>query len=436
MTGGGGHGPLSSRYGLGADNLLSATVVLPDSGEVVTVSACEREDLFRAIRGGSPTFGVVVDATFRAYDSPKTVTHSLTALLIPEGVTGPPEDGNLPLPSEERISQWWRIMAESQTQMEALKKAGLQGYYTFSSPPSAPAYTIGWGFYGYDMTTDEVDDAVKPFSDVLAQYPELVFVNASSAEFPNFNASYNLDPKNEPVAVGNGIISSRLLPPASLESADTVESYFNELRKPNPAGFPVAMLQGLFIAPSGDGSAMHPDAPRPSPDETGVPEEWRTAVVHFISIMGFPEGLTQDQITDVNKLAYDTQGRVLADWATEGQPEDQRDRGGSYFNEGDSFDPDRKDVFWGSDKYDALLALKHEVDPRGVMWCRGCVGAEEWVDDYEEGTLCPANGTGGGNGTATQTAPLPGETDAAMGLSAWKSWSVSLLGMAMFALFT
>jgi FAD/FMN-containing dehydrogenase len=50
---GGGHSPLSPRYGLAADNVLEMEVVTP-AGEIVTVNECRYPDLFWALRGASP----------------------------------------------------------------------------------------------------------------------------------------------------------------------------------------------------------------------------------------------------------------------------------------------------------------------------------------------------------------------------------------------
>jgi FAD/FMN-containing dehydrogenase len=47
---GGGHGILSGKYGLAADNLLQVEMVVP-SGEVVIANECQNTDLFWAARG-------------------------------------------------------------------------------------------------------------------------------------------------------------------------------------------------------------------------------------------------------------------------------------------------------------------------------------------------------------------------------------------------
>jgi len=54
---GGGEGLLMSMHGAGCDNLLSATIVLPD-GRQVKASADSSPDLFWAIRGGGGNVGV------------------------------------------------------------------------------------------------------------------------------------------------------------------------------------------------------------------------------------------------------------------------------------------------------------------------------------------------------------------------------------------
>ena|SRR5438876_5959163 len=66
LTLGGGYGPLLGKFGLVADNLLSAQVVTAD-GNLLTVSASENADLLWGLRGGGGNFGVVVSLEYRLY---------------------------------------------------------------------------------------------------------------------------------------------------------------------------------------------------------------------------------------------------------------------------------------------------------------------------------------------------------------------------------
>jgi hypothetical protein len=74
---GGGHSPLSTAYGMAADNILELTVITP-SGLKLTVNECQHPDLFYAFRGGGgSTFGVMTHVTLKTYPTPQVAVLSL-----------------------------------------------------------------------------------------------------------------------------------------------------------------------------------------------------------------------------------------------------------------------------------------------------------------------------------------------------------------------
>ncbi|KAI0165178.1 hypothetical protein GGR52DRAFT_97996 [Hypoxylon sp. FL1284] len=68
---GGGHGWLQGQYGLMADQVISARLVLPN-GELVVVSEKSEPDLFWAIKGAGHNFGLVTEWEYRVYDTKPT----------------------------------------------------------------------------------------------------------------------------------------------------------------------------------------------------------------------------------------------------------------------------------------------------------------------------------------------------------------------------
>ncbi|KAI3335133.1 hypothetical protein F4824DRAFT_166970 [Ustulina deusta] len=142
---GGGHGWLQGQYGLAADQVVSARLVLTN-GDLVTVSKESNPDLFWAVRGAGHNFGLVTEWEYRVHDT--------------------------------KESQWsYEIFIYSQDKLEAL--------YELANTmiKDQPAEAIHWGYivkvddidaehpilwFGiiYDGPTETAREYAKPFHDI------------------------------------------------------------------------------------------------------------------------------------------------------------------------------------------------------------------------------------------------------------------------------
>ena len=102
---GGGFGWISRKYGLTADNLLSADIVT-SAGELVRASATENPDLFWAIRGGGGNFGVVTSFEFQAHPVGPMVLAGLVIHPLTQAPTLLKEYRKLMANAPEELAVW------------------------------------------------------------------------------------------------------------------------------------------------------------------------------------------------------------------------------------------------------------------------------------------------------------------------------------------
>lgn len=79
---GGGHGLLQGQYGLVADQIISARLVLAN-GSIVTTSNDEHPELFWAIRGAGHNFGVVTEFKLKIYPLKGHENWSVSTFVFP-----------------------------------------------------------------------------------------------------------------------------------------------------------------------------------------------------------------------------------------------------------------------------------------------------------------------------------------------------------------
>jgi hypothetical protein len=179
---GGGHGPASRAFGLGADQVLEAQVVLP-CGSVVTANACQYSDLYFAIRGGGGgTYGVVTSTTIK--------THPMVNASVQHVAIAPLTTNTSTL--LDAITILYSAYPD-------LNDAGYAGYgtWTIASPtPLFGNFYAGYesGMYMFNQTIAAAETAFAPTLAKLLPYNGTsLFISVSYVSYADYWTFYNTE---------------------------------------------------------------------------------------------------------------------------------------------------------------------------------------------------------------------------------------------------
>ncbi|KAL4861396.1 hypothetical protein BDV12DRAFT_208053 [Aspergillus spectabilis] len=368
-TAGGGHSPLSSMYGMAADQVLSMEVVMAD-GRFITASASQNSEVFWMLRGGGgSTIGVVTSLTIKALPQLPTTTVTFNFTIND-------------CPSSDAF--WTGVQAYFDN-FESFVDAGTYGYYYLG----ASAFLIGTDYAGStdyyfrmqsfvapDMTIEETQALLAPWFDVLDSQNITYTPWYNYAD--NFHDVWKAAFPQEAVGTAMVKTASRLMPRSIFQDDD--------LRKRTYAAHRDAIDQGLFVAGfhiTGTGKAVTP------PTDTSVLPAWRDALAHIVVGGQFTSDASWDTIESTSLFVTNWMD-VLREIAPDS---------GAYMSEGDLLEPNQQQAFYGSN-YARLYALKQKYDPTGLFYALTAVGAEDWevqVTDglpyswNNNGRLCPVS---------------------------------------------
>lgn len=354
---GGGHGPATRNYGMGADQILEARVLLAN-GKVVIANHCEYTDLFTAIRGGGPGYGIVLGTTVKAYPNVETVTaHHL--YLAPHLNTSNNTD----------LLEAVTILLQS---FPDLSDAGFAGYGFWSR--SYPGPFIGNATSGYSHgiwtiggTQAEAEAAFAPVRAKLQAFNSTLFISDNFATYTDYWSFYEAESGLHDPAGSSSTLTSRLIGRESLGNHTAVRETVEVI-----AGKPEEYTVNVIDLVSG--GQVFADA---SDETSGLHTAWRTSN-YFVTIgRGVALNASNaERYSVMNDITY-VKGAALKRLAP--------DTGG-YMNEGDRNDPDWKAAFYG-DKYADHLAAKMKYDPLNTFYCATCVGSEAFVEQPDS-PLC------------------------------------------------
>jgi FAD/FMN-containing dehydrogenase len=354
---GGGHGPATRNYGLGADQILEAEVMLAD-GRVVIANHCENTGLFRSMRGGGPGYGVTLSSTIKAHPNVEVVTaHHLQIA---------------PLEKSEKNADLLDAVSVLLQSLPDLNDAGFAGYgYWFRNFPTVFVgnATSGYshGFWTIGKGREEAEASWAPVRKALSKFKDKLYMNESWATYDDYWSFYHAESGLYDPTGDTSVLTSRFIDRQSVESFDKVRDAVEVMSgKPDEFGTSVILLTS--------GGQVFKDA---SDKTSGLHPAWRKS--HYVLISG--TGTSRTASLAERKAANDDVTFVKGAAAKKLAPNT-----GGYMNEGDRNDPDWKKSFYGS-LYGEHLKTKRKYDPSHVFYCPTCVGSEDWIE-RPDGPLC------------------------------------------------
>ena len=346
---GGGHSPATHDFGLGADQVLEAQVVLA-SGKVVTANPCENPDIFFAIRGGGPSsYGIVVSTVIKAYPTNKVAAQIL---------------GFAPLTAND-YPAFMDSLAIVYQNYPNLSDNGFSGYGSWSiySPiPLVGNYSTGFihTIAVFGKTAAEAEDIFASTAAQLRKYNGTsLYMTTRYLSFPTYVAYYNalsgiVTPVGQIAALGSRFLDREAL-------TGNVTALKNMLQ--TIAGTPEQATSNNIVFVGG--RQVFADASDPY---SGVNPAWRQTYVHNIVARGWAPSSSNATIQAVYDDITFNKTQAMKDLAP---------NTGCYMNEADRFDPDYLQDFYGEHE-SRLSSIKRSRDPWSVFYCPTCIGSERF----------------------------------------------------------
>ncbi|KAK5083506.1 hypothetical protein LTR05_006008 [Lithohypha guttulata] len=342
----GGHSPISSLYGLGADQILSLEVVTSD-GQHRIVNETSFPDLFWALRGGrGSTFAVMLSVTVKAYPQLRGAINSYSFATTADSET------------------FWSMLTYFHSEIPRISEAGGMGYHYLVRGvtigiPEVDMLTGGWFFP--QKTVEQMNVVLNPILATInasSLGPDTIHVSSNDSVFEA--AMYLLARSSGETAGISGRLGSWLL------TGPALTNNFEELKK----GLRTATPQpwNLISHVVGGPGVRNAVAHLPGGSNAVLPA-WRIAYTHVVLPRAWPTDPSNTTLKQsVTSALRDVTVPALKSLAPVS---------GAFINEADPTNPDWKHDYFGSN-YERLLKIKHTYDPRDVFWCKPCVGWDEW----------------------------------------------------------
>jgi hypothetical protein len=335
-TQGGGHSPMSSVHGMGADQVLEMEVVTAD-GILRHIDQKTNPQLYWAMRGGGGgVFAVVISMTIK--------THPDTA------VTTMPFRFHT-----EDLEAFWDAMKTFLGLTPSLNAAGIYCYTTIKN-----GIFNGQPIFAPNITPAQLHALLQPLYTKLDTLG-ITYEN-DATQYPTFLSAWqnSFNPETQGIIIG---MVSRLVPESTISHNldEFTKTFRNAMDK-------LHYFIGFFMRPSHEaGGSLSDNAVNPA---------WRKAGLHMFAGHVFADGASDEEI------------RTKTDYYTnEGfQPvRDLTPGAGCYQSEAALTEPEWQQAFHGTN-YPLLYYIKNKWDPTSLFYVSTGVGSEDW--NSTDGKLC------------------------------------------------
>ncbi|KAJ5279618.1 FAD binding domain protein [Penicillium angulare] len=339
---GGGHSTLSSKYGLGADQVLEWEVI-DGNGRFLVANRHQNTDLFWALSGGGGgTYGVVWSMTSKTHPDSRVSGFNLTFAAL-----GIPQD------------TFYKAVEFYNALLPSIVDEGVVSLNVISSVGFAIIPMTGPGIH-----LEKLESLIQPFLDELKNLG--IIYTYQAEDFGSYLEQYSA--QIPLVKVGVDMYGSWLLPRSLVQDPKSNSELTNSIRSIIAKGSTFSTV-ALNVSKEVVGDVHN-----------AVNPAWRNAIAHtFITTkweFDQPEKMAENRKLMTNELVPS-----LSKLAPES---------GAYLNEGDFNQPNWQQAFYG-DNYATLRGIKAKYDPHSLFHGLTAVGSDEWTVS-ENGRMCRAYG--------------------------------------------
>lgn len=341
---GGGHGPLTSTYGMAADQVLEWEVVTSD-GQLVSASPAHNADLYWALAGGGGgVFGVVISVTIRVFKDDEPVGGASLVVLKTDQ------------PSDE---VYWRVFSAWQDALPQLLDNGATAGYAITREAFfvQPITVVG-------ASSSQMEVLLRPLAsrlDRLNATYSLSYTGTSNYfdHYERYQGPFPWGAYPVDLLFGGKMIPRRVLDHRRQSLVSTIQHIIQDTE---------AFLG--FVAINNNRSA--PGGPQVAPiAPNSVLPAWESAALTVLA--QYHWNLTAPREQGISRASEMTNLVVPALSKLGGEG----DEAGTYMNEADQGLENWQTEFFGSN-WRRLSEVKRKWDTEGFLWAPMTPRSQDW----------------------------------------------------------